>query len=85
MQSGAAASHQGKGWEQFTDEVIRTVSVNNAGVVFLLWGKPAQGKEKLIDTSQHFVLKAPKLSHLSAYMGFWGCRHVAKANKLLIE
>jgi uracil-DNA glycosylase len=85
VRSGVAASHQGKGWEHFTDEVIRTVSSNNAGVVFLLWGKPAQGKEKLIDTSKHYVLKAPHPSPLSAYTGFWGCRHFTKANKILID
>ena len=85
VRSGAAASHQGKGWEQFTDEVIRTVSTSNTGVVFLLWGKPAQSKEKLIDITKHFVLKAPHPSPLSAYTGFWGCRHFTKANKILID
>jgi uracil-DNA glycosylase len=85
VRSGAAASHQGKGWEQFTDEVIRTVSASTVGVVFLLWGKPAQSKEKLVDTTKHFVLKAPHPSPLSAYTGFWGCRHFTKANKILID
>ena len=76
-----AGSHQGKGWEQFTDQVIRTISDLRAGVVFLLWGKYAQNKEVLIDTTKHIVLKAPHPSPLSAHRGFFGCKHFSKTNQ----
>ena len=78
-----AGSHQGKGWEKFTDTVIRKISENKANVVFLLWGKYAQAKEILIDSSKHHVLKAPHPSPLSAYSGFFGCRHFSKTNQIL--
>ncbi|HUW07422.1 MAG TPA: uracil-DNA glycosylase [Williamwhitmania sp.] len=78
-----AGSHQKKGWEEFTDSVIRTISEKRDGVVFLLWGAYAQAKESIIDTSRHFVLKAPHPSPLSASRGFFGCGHFSKANELL--
>lgn len=77
-----AGSHQGKGWEQFTDQVIRTISDLRAGVVFLLWGRYAQNKESLIDPGKHFILKAPHPSPLSAHRGFFGCKHFSKTNEI---
>ncbi len=85
VRAAAPASHQGKGWEQFTDEVIRLISKHKKGIVFLLWGRPAQMKEKLIDTGKHYILKAAHPSPLSAYNGFFGCRHFSYANKILID
>ncbi|HET6245831.1 MAG: uracil-DNA glycosylase [Bacteroidetes bacterium] len=78
-----AGSHQKKGWETFTDAVIRIISEKRTGVVFLLWGTYAQSKQKLIDTSKHFVLKATHPSPLSAYRGFFGCGHFSKTNEIL--
>lgn len=78
-----AGSHQGQGWETFTDEVIRTISKNKESVVFLLWGNYAQAKEVLIDTTKHHVLKAPHPSPLSVSRGFFGCKHFSKTNILL--
>jgi uracil-DNA glycosylase len=78
-----AASHQGKGWERFTDQAIRCLSAERRGLVFLLWGRHAQQKESLIDTQRHHVLKAPHPSPLSAYRGFIGCGHFRTANELL--
>ncbi len=80
-----AASHQGKGWERFTDEAIRCLSAERQGLVFLLWGRHAQQKESLIDGTRHHVLKAPHPSPLSAYRGFIGCGHFRTANELLIK
>jgi len=80
-----AASHHGKGWEIFTDKVIKTISDLRAGVVFLLWGKYAQDKQKLIDKSKHFVLTAPHPSPLSASRGFLGCGHFSETNRILEE
>jgi uracil-DNA glycosylase len=76
-------SHAKFGWETFTDEVIRTISVHQPHVVFMLWGNYAQKKETLIDTTKHLVLKAPHPSPLSAYQGFFGCRHFSQANAFL--
>jgi uracil-DNA glycosylase len=76
-------SHQGRGWETFTDNVIRTVSDLRAGVVFLLWGKYAQDKKVLIDEQKHLVLEAPHPSPFSANRGFFGCRHFSKTNQYL--
>jgi uracil-DNA glycosylase len=78
-----AASHQGKGWERFTDEAIRCLSAERQGLVFLLWGRHAQQKERLIDADRHHLLKAPHPSPLSAYRGFIGCGHFRTANELL--
>jgi uracil-DNA glycosylase len=82
VQANAAGSHQGKGWEQFTDAVIRTISEKKSGIVFLLWGKYAQGKEKLIDLSKHYVLKAAHPSPLAGG-AFFGSKHFSKTNELL--
>lgn len=79
-----AGSHQKKGWEEFTDEVIRTISDKREKVVFLLWGAYAQKKSFLIDSNKHLILKAPHPSPLSSYRGFFGCKHFSKANDYLI-
>ena len=79
-----AGSHQGHGWEQFTDTVIKSVSEHRDHVVFLLWGRYAQEKITLIDQRKHLVLCAPHPSPLSASRGFFGCRHFSKANAWLV-
>ena len=85
VRSGQAGSHQGKGWETFTDAVIKTISDTKQNVVFLLWGSYAGNKSKLIDASKHLVLKAPHPSPLSSYRGFFGCKHFSQANAYLLE
>ena len=77
-------SHQGKGWEQFTDTVIDTLSDECSGLVFMLWGNYAQQKGKNIDANRHLVLKSPHPSPLSAHRGFFGNKHFSKANNYLI-
>lgn len=76
-------SHARTGWLQFTDNVIRKISEEKKGIVFLLWGKFAQEKQALIDETKHFVLKAAHPSPLSAHNGFFGCKHFSKTNELL--
>ncbi|HOV10873.1 MAG TPA: uracil-DNA glycosylase [Bacteroidales bacterium] len=83
VRANAANSHQNLGWHTFTDAVIRILSDQKQGLVFLLWGKFAQGKETLIDSSKHHILKAAHPSPLSAYNGFFGCRHFSKTNEIL--
>lgn len=83
VRAGQAGSHQGKGWETFTAAAVRRLSERREGLVFLLWGRFAQQKESLIDAKKHHVLKAAHPSPLSAYNGFFGCRHFSKANALL--
>ncbi len=83
VRANQAGSHQKKGWEQFTDSVIKTISDKKTGVVFLLWGRFAQDKASLIDASKHFVLKAAHPSPLSAYNGFFGCKHFSLTNEIL--
>ena len=78
-----ANSHQGKGWENFTDAVLRAVNARDSRVVFLLWGRYAQRKADWIDTTRHTVLKASHPSPLSASRGFFGCRHFSKTNAAL--
>ena len=85
VRAHAANSHQGKGWEQFTDAIIEAVDKLDSPVVFLLWGVPAQRKESLLHNRDHLVLKAPHPSPLSAYRGFFGCRHFSQANRYLEE
>ena len=85
VEQGKAGSHQGKGWEHFTDKAIQLLSERRKGLVFLLWGAYAHRKESLIDTSNHLVLKAPHPSPLSAYRGFFGCRHFSLANAYLLR
>lgn len=78
-----AGSHQGKGWEQFTDAVIQAVNAQDRPIVYLLWGKPAQSKAGMLTNPKHLVLKAPHPSPLSAYRGFFGCKHFSRTNEFL--
>ena len=80
-----AGSHQRHGWETFTDAAISRLSEERSGIVFLLWGSYAQAKAQLIDGSKHFILTAPHPSPLSAYRGFFGCRHFSQTNQILIQ
>lgn len=80
-----AGSHQNKGWETFTDQVIRNISNEKEGVVFLLWGNYARAKKVLIDSNKHFILETVHPSPLSAYNGFFGCKHFSKTNDILIQ
>lgn len=79
------ASHQGKGWEIFTDKVIEVLNTQKEHLVFLLWGSHAQKKGQNIDRKRHLVLEAPHPSPLSSYRGFFGCKHFSKTNKYLSE
>ena len=83
VEMGIAASHRDRGWERFTDAVVRLVNAKETPVVFMLWGSYAQKKASFVDTSRHLVLKAPHPSPLSAHSGFLGCRHFSKANEFL--
>lgn len=87
VESGEAASHRGKGWEQFTDAIIRLIAAQEQPVVFLLWGSYAQKKAGFVQSveqgGKHLVLKAPHPSPLSAYNGFFGCKHFSKTNAFL--
>ncbi|WP_447642699.1 MULTISPECIES: uracil-DNA glycosylase [Chitinophagaceae] len=85
VRAGEANSHSHIGWGNFTDAVIQTISEKKKGIVFLLWGKFAQSKEVFIDKSKHFILKAAHPSPLSAYNGFFGCKHFSKTNELLTK
>lgn len=85
VQAHQAGSHQGYGWEQFTNMVIKTVSRERQHVAFMLWGKFAEAKRSCIDESKHLVLTAPHPSPLSAHRGFFGCQHFSKANQYLEE
>jgi len=80
-----AGSHRGHGWEQFTDAIIRAVNSQNRPVVYMLWGAPAQAKRQMLDNPRHLVLTAPHPSPLSAYRGFFGCRHFSQCNAFLEE
>ena len=80
-----ANSHKGKGWEQFTDSIIKKISDNKENVVFLLWGGNARSKKPLIDKNKHLILECAHPSPLSAYNGFFGCGHYKKANEYLIK
>lgn len=83
VEAGKAGAHQNKGWEDFTDRIIAAVNERCDGVVFILWGGYAQKKGKKIDRQRHLVLEGPHPSPLSAYRGFFGCRHFVKANDYL--
>lgn len=83
VESGKANSHKHCGWSIFTDKTIQTLSNLRNGIVFLLWGKYAHEKEKLIDSSKHYILKAAHPSPLSAHNGFFGCKHFSKTNNYL--
>jgi len=83
VERGMANSHAGKGWETFTDHVIQKINEKDTPVVFLLWGRNARTKAAMIDQTKHLVLEAAHPSPLSAYHGFFGCGHFAKANAFL--
>jgi uracil-DNA glycosylase len=85
VRANSPGSHQKKGWENFTDEVIGMLSYQKSGLVFILWGKYAQAKEALIDKTKHFVLKAAHPSPFSADSGFFGCKHFSKTNEILVQ
>jgi len=85
VRAGAAGSHQSFGWEQFTDHVIKTISTQKEHVVFMLWGAFAGSKVQFIDTNKHLVLTAPHPSPLSAYRGFFGCKHFSQCNAYLVQ
>jgi len=83
VEAGKAHSHANIGWETFTDKVIQTLVDHREGIVFLLWGSHAQKKAAFINPTQHYLLKAPHPSPLSAHRGFLGCKHFSKTNKIL--
>lgn len=86
VHEGQAGAHRGWGWEAFTDGIIKELSERRRGLVFMLWGKPAQEKSSLIPKDrEHFILTAPHPSPLSAYRGFLGCGHFKRANQFLKE
>ncbi|MCD8477939.1 MAG: uracil-DNA glycosylase [Sulfurospirillum sp.] len=85
VRSSEANSHKGRGWETFTDTVIRTLSDEKEHLVFILWGAPAGAKASLIDSKKHLILKAPHPSPLSSYRGFFGSKPFSKSNAYLIE
>lgn len=80
-----ANSHKGHGWEQFTDAVISAVNAQDRPIVYMLWGRPAQEKASMLNNPKHLILKAPHPSPLSAYRGFFGCKHFSQANSFLQE
>lgn len=85
VEAHKAGSHQNKGWETFTDSAIKALAENREHLVFMLWGSYAQRKGAFIDRSRHLVLQAPHPSPLSAYRGFFGCKHFSVANAYLIS
>ncbi|WP_448246154.1 uracil-DNA glycosylase [Thalassotalea agariperforans] len=85
VEEGKAHSHKHLGWEQFTDKVIAKLNEQGENIIFILWGSHAHKKGKNINTDKHFVIKGPHPSPLSAYRGFFGCRHFSKINKILTD
>ena len=85
VRAHSANSHRGHGWEQFTDRVIEVLNEQDRPIVYLLWGKTAQSKSSMLNNPKQLVLTAPHPSPLSAYRGFFGCRHFSKANAFLQE
>lgn len=84
VRAGEAGSHQNKGWEKFTDAAIAALSEQREGLVFMLWGRYARNKGAVIDRKKHLVLESAHPSPLSAYAGFFGCKHFSKANQYLL-
>ena len=80
-----ANSHKDKGWEVFTDSIIEILNKQDRPIVYMLWGGPAQKKEKMLNNPKHLILKAPHPSPLSSYRGFFGCKHFSKANEFLSQ
>ena len=85
VRQGQANSHKGIGWEVFTDAAIEAVNAQQSNVVFMLWGKHAEAKMKLLDPTRHLILTAPHPSPLSAHRGFFDSNHFSKANQYLVE
>lgn len=85
VRDGAANSHSNCGWQRFTDEVIKLLSARNEPMVFLLWGANARAKKTLIDSDKHLILECAHPSPLSAFNGFFGCKHFSKTNEFLIK
>ncbi len=85
VRAGEANSHKDKGWEQFTDAVIRVLNEQDRPIVYMLWGSPAQKKASMLNNPKHLILKAVHPSPLSAYRGFFGCGHFLKCNQFLEE
>jgi uracil-DNA glycosylase len=85
VQAHKPMSHRGVGWEEFTDAAIAAVNKQNRPIVFILWGRPAQEKEKMLDNPRHLLLKAPHPSPLSAYRGFFGSKPFSRTNRFLQE
>ena len=83
VEAGKPQSHANIGWEKFTDKVIEVLNEQKEGLIFILWGSPAQKKGQIVDPTRHTILKAPHPSPLSAYRGFFGCKHFSKTNELL--
>jgi len=83
VEDSTPKSHEKKGWETFTDTIIKTISEHQKDIVFILWGAGAIKKSKLIDQSKHHILTAPHPSPLSSYRGFFGCKHFSQTNQLL--
>lgn len=84
VREGQAYSHRGQGWEQLTDAIIRKLNDRDEPIIFILWGKPAQSKSQMIDTSRHIILPAPHPSPLSAHRGFFGSKPFSKTNDALV-
>jgi uracil-DNA glycosylase len=85
VEHGRAGSHQGRGWETFTDRIVEILNEQRDNLVFMLWGSYAQKKGAIVDRARHCVLTAPHPSPLSAHRGFLGCRHFSRANRYLVE
>ena len=83
VRANQARSHRGLGWEMFTDAIIKVLNEQNRPMVYMLWGAPAQKKKAMLNNPAHLVLEAPHPSPLSAYRGFFGCKHFSKANEFL--
>lgn len=85
VRAGAANSHKGQGWEQFTDAIIRAVNEQDRPIVYMLWGSPAQSKIPMLNNPKHLILKSVHPSPLSAYRGFFGCKHFSQCNEFLVS
>jgi uracil-DNA glycosylase len=83
VEDSSANSHKKKGWEIFTDNIIKYISEYNENIIFILWGAPAIKKSKIIDETKHHILTAPHPSPLSSYRGFFGCKHFSQTNEIL--
>ena len=83
VEDSSPNSHKKKGWEIFTDNIIKYISTHNKNIIFILWGAPAIKKTKIIDESKHHILTAPHPSPLSSYRGFFGCKHFSQTNSML--